>query len=124
MPIGHQRLLRLAEFLETEVPEEKFSLCGWAACAMGWAGRLPEFQSAGFSCHPFIGPRFRNDIGCEAVRSFFEIARAADIIHLVLQDSYPDHATPEMVATRIREFVAAAHLSPQAKRPPISRTQH
>ena len=59
--IYRERLLRLADFLDT-VPDERFDFgvwagqdwggkadlsCGTVACALGWATALPEFQALG-----------------------------------------------------------------------------
>lgn len=46
-----ERLLRLAEFLDT-IPAERFDLSSWVgdgttACAMGWAATMPEFRELG-----------------------------------------------------------------------------
>ena len=44
------RLRHLADFIET-LPPEKVDMgdyyCGTAACALGWASRMPEFQTRG-----------------------------------------------------------------------------
>jgi hypothetical protein len=57
-----RRLLKLADFLETQVPEDKFNFhewvdydwqgkpdlsCGTSACALGWATTIPEFRKLG-----------------------------------------------------------------------------
>src|SRR5258708_29942944 len=59
-PIGRQRLRILADFLETQVPAERFHIgawaksidfekCGTVGCAIGWATTIPEFKAAGLS---------------------------------------------------------------------------
>jgi hypothetical protein len=60
--MNKERLLRLAEFLEKEVPKDRFYYnhwvghdwrgmddlsCGTTACALGWAATIPEFHEAG-----------------------------------------------------------------------------
>ncbi|MGH7749129.1 MAG: hypothetical protein ACREQ5_30855, partial [Candidatus Dormibacteria bacterium] len=59
---GNARLLRLADFLENDVPADRFDFahwvgkdwagapdlsCGTSACALGWATTIPEFQALG-----------------------------------------------------------------------------
>ena len=45
-----KRLIKLANFLKT-IPKKDFWLgtysCGTKACALGWAGLMPEFRKAG-----------------------------------------------------------------------------
>lgn len=84
--MNKERLLRLADFLETTVSEEQFSLhtwmsgnvgeCGTVACACGWATQIPEFAEAGLKIEP---RQFANTIvygghaGFSAAMLFFDL---------------------------------------------------
>ena len=105
------RLLTLADFLET-VPPEQFSMnvwsCNTAACACGWAARIPEFQKAGFrmarSVWWTLVPAFLNYIDWEAVDAFFELD-GDDSYRLFSATRYADGVKPGVVAAAIRQFV-------------------
>jgi len=103
---GRQRLAMLADFLDT-VPPEKFSLCGWAACACGWADKIPAFQADGYSCSGGAGPRLGNIIGAEALVTFFDIT-LSNVCNFFVDSRYPTRAntTPTQVADRIRAYLA------------------
>lgn len=120
LPIGHQRLLRLAEFLET-VPSDRLRMSGWStaheslldecgtsACAAGWADIIPEFRAAGYSCKSQHGPIYGEKEGFAALRAFFELDYESSW-HLFFALEYPDpdSIAPSDVTARIREFVAA-----------------
>lgn len=120
LPIGHQRLLVLADFLETKVPDEDFNLRRWLhpygspSCAIGYAGIIPEFRALGFGVSYRGGPRgsnepFFGDIKrWEAIQTFFEIsyATAAEFFTRMRYETAPG---PRQVAARIRAFVADAN---------------
>lgn len=120
IPEGHRRLLVLAEFLETKVPVEKFSLsrwqCGTTACAVGWAATIPEFKALGLSLGQTncpVGPIFEGKMDMDAARAFFHLdiagcdALKGDAVHLFHACGYgPDPRAATDVAARIRSFVA------------------
>lgn len=125
--MNKDRLLLLADALETRIPAEKFALddwrestndddsneallhgCGTTGCAVGWACALPEFIAQGLTWSSAMArPVFEGDSQWEAVCNFFEIdSDAAD--HLFSPIDYPDFgvgATPSDVAGRIRALV-------------------
>ncbi len=127
--MNEQRLLRLADFLETEVPPERFNLgtwgdgnltkCGTAGCACGWATTIPEFKEAGFvlmvfdwedeHTHPdwhiaYCPPGDEVWTGWDAATKFFDITKPM-AVYLFSQSSYHDDASPADVAACIRKFV-------------------
>lgn len=86
------RLLRLADFLEKEVTQEKFNMyrwtntCGTVHCAFGWATQIPEFRDAGLkmsgqddyghatgSYSEWRYPMYENRECYDAAVTFFEI---------------------------------------------------
>ena len=130
--MNKKRLLRLADFLENNVPIKKFYMgtwaskedineCGTTACAMGWATKIPEFAAAGLYLgksdavlqgrNPIITPRFAGRASFAAASAFFKITdRAA--LWLFSDFEYGDNDevereqdTPNDVANRIRKFV-------------------
>jgi hypothetical protein len=114
------RLLRLAEFLETKKfnENEMFDLsfwhreskCGTTACAIGWGVEI--FKEEGLilikddSPYSIYYPVYKNKGSLHAVMSFFGISEF-DFTYLFVDESYSeeDHDNPLAVATRIREFV-------------------
>ena len=123
---GIQRLLFLAEFLKT-VPEEKFDLevwrfskvsheatdellntnCGTAACAVGWACAIPEFQNLGLQ-YLDSRPQLFDGEDCwedwDAVEEFFELDRG-NALYLFYHTAYPMYGvTVENVISRIHEY--------------------
>jgi len=131
--MNKERLLRLADFLEKKVAEEKFYMgtwatkedintCGTSACAMGWATKIPEFAAEGLhlgkSDHPLGGgpiitPRYAGRAGFAAASTFFDISdRAALWLFSDYEKDVDDghriereEDTPYNAANRIREFV-------------------
>jgi len=117
MPIGHQRLLVLAEFLETKVPPKQFDIevfkrgtaptlsdCGTAGCALGWCPSIPEFKALGWRWRamPVWGRRIST---FDSAADFFEINSDASC-NFFEADAYREPPTPGDVAARIRAFVA------------------
>lgn len=124
--MNKERLLRLADFLEKDIPREKFNLdvwcsgewyeCGTTACACGWATQIPEFAEAGFKLIPFRcevdGERyfssdlyFQESYGFDAVTDFFSIHRDS-ARYLFYNQSYPeDGRSLNDVVARIRNYV-------------------
>ena len=111
MKMNKERLLVLADFLETSVPKERFDLdewvgdvegdpeldpktleykpCGTSACASGWAATIPNFQKAGFVLvvdNGDLSPSYRGKLGWEAVASFFGLTDCEP-------DCYPNNGT-------------------------------
>jgi hypothetical protein len=114
-----ERLTILADMLDT-VPETRFDLrewkCGTTACAVGWACSNKQLQEQGLSYDD--APTYDGVRGWRAVDKFFEFAgppiggatkkgTTKIAVRLFDADSYPDHATPKMVAMRIREVIQA-----------------
>lgn len=119
---GLRRLLVLADFLET-VPASRFHMdvwvgddwkgaadlsCGTAACAMGWATTIPEFQQLGLRLVAFSRyggrPQFYGYQDFEAAVAFFRIDECDANM---LFTSEPDrNESPKVVATRLRDFVS------------------
>ncbi len=125
-PLAEQRLMRLADFLEKNVPPERFSLdawstgdlidCGTAACACGWATEIPEFKEAGLWLDTSrVGPPHAYVEGCimfgeladvEAVEAFFEIdTKTVTFLFMRVSYDYWTPITPQLVAKRIRKYV-------------------
>lgn len=85
--------------------------CGFAACAVGWAGSCKEFVELGL--HMVLGeehgevvafPVFQEWTGLRAVEYFFDISSHA-VQFLFTPHGYDEEVTPQEVATKIREFV-------------------
>lgn len=119
--MNKKRLLKLAEFLENEVPRKRFDMgqwgghsgfhenkCGSAACALGWATTIPAFRRAGLIFSERGIPTFEGEWGEDAGARFFNLPRG-QATTLFMPGSYPNHrATPKQVAKRIRKLVAGA----------------
>lgn len=175
---GHQRLLKLADFLDT-LPEDSLNMlswfrtedgpgasvnhlydtevkageehgvfvrqdphtftltpnvsfatmkeCGFAACAIGWAGSIPEFIADGFTMQAFWTdsdifhasgaapyPRYKTHIGYSAVEGFFQLDPGylskyngdSAVGYLFGPTAYGEQSPPpSTVAARIRQFV-------------------
>lgn len=112
------RLKTLADALD-RMPETQFDIgdwkseCGTVCCAVGLAGDIPEFQSAGFSLRktgdsdPAYFPIFGEISGFSAVELFFGLGYS-EVRWVFVGVSYPDPAevTPGDVARRIRALLA------------------
>lgn len=108
---GYKRLSLLADFLEN-LPEERFNLknwassnfkpneCGTTACACGWATTI--FDDLELVNHLI---RYKGYDSWFAVSDFFELS-ITEAEELFNPDHYYEKATPKMVATKIREFLA------------------
>lgn len=89
---GKRRLLKLADFLETKVPLNRFDMChfagavadgrpacGTSACAAGWAATIPSFRAVGFrlinSRTMGIYPGLGRARGWAALEKFFVLNR-------------------------------------------------
>lgn len=138
--MNSERLLKLAEFLENNVPDEKFDMdlviqkcksvedaktCNSVCCAIGWTPHVfpdlveyvrdtteEEVDSKGY---PYISLRLIN--GSEAMLDYLTVAeRLFDISSNGAEDLFnPWHdadgrPTPQMVAKEIREYVANGHI--------------
>jgi len=108
------RLLKLAEFLETKQfnEEEKFDLNGWhykdecgtIACAIGWATTL--FKKEKFELTDHDTPQYKRFWDWKAVEKFFSIdSYEAEYLFLGSKYGKKDLNNPLAVAIRIREFV-------------------
>lgn len=122
--MNKERLLKLAEFLETSVPNEEFDLgswrCGTTACAVGWACTMPEFTQQGLVWSTmeddFASPYYKDQVtgkefsGWNAVGKFFLGVEKDYMLkyNLFAPDFYPSNPTPQMVAARIRQTVENA----------------
>ena len=87
--------------------------CGSAACAIGVACLIPEFQALGFHLTRWSGgggytsayyPVFHNAGGWWAVERFFDLNNE-EAQHLFHRSSYSQSNDPVAVAARIRTFV-------------------
>lgn len=128
--MNKERLLRLADFLEKEVPAAHFDMttwvaglmtsgpdgfkklgeCGTTACAFGWATQIPEFADAGLElCGGEVILR-RPDMdkrkpawGDGAAEEFFSLD-GPGVDHLFHSSGY-GWRTPKEVAAQIRKYV-------------------
>jgi hypothetical protein len=109
------RLLKLAEFLETKQfnEEEKFDLniwkeedeCGTAACAIGWSASI--FKDEGLKIikgNMRYIPVYELFRKWEAVENFFEISHEETLTLFSARSYYPSN-NHLAVVKRIREFV-------------------
>lgn len=120
-----ERLLKLAELLETKVERKAFELwnycdtslegktgCGYVACAVGHAMRDPWFRRRGFttgksdSCLNTHVPFYKKTGSThnEACQEFFEIS-IREFGDLFTSKGYEKDPTPKQVAKKIRKFV-------------------
>lgn len=134
IPIGHQRLLVLANRLDSVNPnrfrittwaigqdpgldETGQPACGTVCCACGLAAMMPEFADLGLtlvntSDSDIWGDlwevAFGNAKSWTAVEAFFDLTYS-EAYEFFNQDSYPHRSRtkPAEVAARIREFVGA-----------------
>lgn len=115
--IRADKLLRLAEHLETQVKPRFFNMevwaeteeCGTVACAAGHACSIPEFRRAGFKIvyksDGNLYPQYRGRESFDAIDKFFGLTDA-DTDFIFSKNSYPSKkVTPKMVARRIRKLV-------------------
>lgn len=110
-----QRLNRLAEHLRT-LDEDLymytwFSDCGTAACAIGHATLIPEFQEEGFQRF-WSGVKYKGAVSWDAVEAFFEIS-SSEAHWLFGGDQYKslseEHLLkPSRVAERIQSLMENA----------------
>ena len=113
------RLTTLAEYLETHVPLDEFSINTWSrgnvACAMGHACRIPEFQKEGLVLleEEYKTPTFEGKLGFRAVELFFEIS-LTDAKWLFSSRSYVSDlpVRPHHVAQRIWELLRREEAKP------------
>jgi hypothetical protein len=117
-PKGLGRLGRLADFLETQVPESRLNMghwqsgdlvnqCGTTGCACGWATTIPEFREAGFTMADWGEVAYRRVLGYHGASLFFDISYEESLM-LFSPTSYPreDETPIDEVVRRIRDFVA------------------
>lgn len=83
--------------------------CGFAACAIGWAGALPTFRKQGFRIFadgPALTPDFEGWRGFQAVTEFFGI-REDDADNLFHASRYPARqiVDPLAVVERIEQLI-------------------
>jgi hypothetical protein len=116
--INKERLLTLADRLDT-VPPHDFSLgkwverpadskCGFAGCAVGWAGTIDEFNRDGFKFGPGgFHVVYGQSQNWRAVTEFFGLEfHQAEYLFDVGRYLNGRHTTPGEVASRIRAAVA------------------
>ncbi len=111
------RLLLLADFLET-VPPERFDMarwtgvdwagksdlsCGTAACAMGWATTIPQFRKLGLKLNKFGVPEFKSYFGYGAATRLFDID-FYETTYLFASYTNFRHSSRN-VARKIRDFI-------------------
>lgn len=111
--VGAERLRILADFLPS-VQIETFDLrnwgCGTTACACGHAASIPELRAAGLHMVPYADTTFMQ-IHFGGYEDWRAICRFFCLGHtqarkLFSVGRYESGATPAMVATRIREYLA------------------
>lgn len=117
--MNSKRLLKLADFLETKVPNKGFNLgswktvseCGTVACACGWGCSIPSFKKAGLKLESiydwpqYFMIRYKIWQDFAAVSKFFDIS-IEEVEFLFLDENYPkSHRSKNYVAKRIRSFV-------------------
>lgn len=80
--------------------------CGFAGCAIGWAGSMPEFQRDGLFIDDKGLPGYATYSGIYAVSMFFDVEHF-EAMHLFMpaESGLGDGATPKQVAEHIRDFV-------------------
>ena len=118
-----QRLLKLADLLDT-VPPEQFYIglwsnspefnCNTVACAAGWACSIPEFAEAGLHLQYADDEKtdcsiHYNDEFCNPLEEFFDMSRGEveNIFHGPRSVYHKDrkNITPQDVAALIRKKV-------------------
>jgi hypothetical protein len=108
-----ERLLKLADFLETVPPHSfdmkewiTFTECGFAGCAIGWTPKA--IPGEGFILKHHMAdeyyPYYNGKERWRAVEEFFELEEL-EAEHLFMNSKYEESPTPNEVAARIREFV-------------------
>ena len=111
-----KRLLKLADRLDT-VPNRKFDLACWecstAACAMGYACRMPAFNKAGLKFVNSV-PTYKGRTGFDAAREFFGLSKGDSVFQdealALFSPTYNPlglKATPKKVAKQIRQLVVS-----------------
>jgi len=130
--MNKERLLLLAEFLETKVPEDRFDYttvvgsnwkyaldlsCGTVACALGWATQIPELAAEGLTLQLLLENR---SMFIKAMQVFNISELDADLLFIPamsarrlidgkwreVKNSLGDNASAKEVAAHIRGFVA------------------
>lgn len=120
--IYRKRLERLAQLLENWSVEKKFLVapegrekvnkfdieiwkCGTAACALGSACMLPEFNKAGLKLDGAALPAYKGYSESVAGAEFFGLDYDEACL-LFMPWNYKDNPTPKTVAKRVREILA------------------
>jgi hypothetical protein len=121
--VNTERLLRLADHLEKDVPEAEFNMetwgvrepaCGTTCCAFGHACNISEFAEAGLrivwkklDVTTFATVWFDGADGIDAAIKFFDISSyAANDLFAPNYEGDLNNETPVDIAERIREFVS------------------
>lgn len=116
-----ERLLKLAEMLETKVERKAFDIylyyeeaeefkCGYAGCALGYAMMDPWFRRRGLvtdghSRAPGPMNNKTGSTGFQAAMEFFAI-NGDEVYELFSYSGYSiENPTPKQVAKKIRKFV-------------------
>lgn len=122
--MNKKRLLKLADFLENEVPTEQFDMHNWweedwweeegeevcrtAGCALGWATKIPSFKRAGLHLDKYgdyFVPKFGEQEDFDAGADFFGLTEG-QAMHLFESSTYASYRPrPKTVAKRIRKLV-------------------
>lgn len=80
--------------------------CGFAGCAIGWAGSMPEFRRDGLFLDDKGLPGYTVYWGLEAISMFFDLdSRDTKYLFMPVGSGLGDGATPKQVAEHIRGFV-------------------
>jgi hypothetical protein len=103
------------EELKKGIKPETMISCGTTACAVGWAGSIPEFCKAGFrivSAGAHVTPTYGGSQSWDAVHRFFELTEF-EANRLFSMSEYPnDKGTPKQVAKRIRKLIEKSPYQP------------
>lgn len=102
--------LRVNKLHSSRKPSE----CGFAACAIGWAGTIPSFKRAGFKMTHNLSrglgfnfhPTYGNEEGFDAVSAFFDITWDQSTMLFGVDSYRSGNPRPSTVAKSIRQFVA------------------
>jgi hypothetical protein len=114
--VNTERLLKLADHLDTVVPEQ-FNICSWAGCAAGHAVTI--FRNEGLDLVYFGGNAYitynndsyltPNTNSIAALEKFFSLT-FEQVNIIFMPSSYNGKPTPQIVANRIRKVVEAGEV--------------
>jgi hypothetical protein len=118
--MNKERLLKLAEHLETKVPPKQFNMDIWGrhngvfcGCAIGWAAQSTYFKRLGFSLKYYGDGTAEETPTYSSCGEIVESVMAGRSLFDLNQDDFEnlfkrpmgDKRTPKQVAKDIRNFV-------------------